>query len=406
MEKMRILQINSVCGYGSTGRIVVDIHNELIKQGHESYIAYGRGEAAGVDKEFLIKIGTKLDIYSHVFQSRVFDNHGLASYISTKKFLKKVNELQPDIIHLHNIHGYYLNYKMIFDFFKKWNKKIIWTLHDSWSYTGHCAYYDYINCRKWEMECKKCPNLKSYPTSFGLDNSKRNFKLKKESFLGLNDLIIVTPSKWLACEVKKSFLKNYPIKVINNGIDTNIFKPAKSDFREKNDLINTFLILGVASVWEKRKGIEYFFELSKLLRDNEKIVLVGISKTQKKVLPKNIIGIERTNNINELAEIYSEADLFFNPTLEDNYPTTNLESLACGTPVVTFKTGGSSEPIKNGKNGLVIPKGSLEELMILLRNKKRLEFEKEELSKRKEYGKEEKYMYYIQLYKHKNYKNN
>lgn len=340
---MKILQINSVCGIGSTGRIATDIHNILIEQGHESYIAYGRDLPKNCDNA--IRIGTKIDNYAHVAKTRLLDKHGFGSIKATKEFINKVKDIDPDIIHLHNIHGYYMNVEILFDYLKEANKPIVWTLHDCWSFTGHCAYFDYVGCDKWKTGCYSCPEKKAYPSSLIFDNSKNNYINKKEIFTGVKNLTLVTPSQWLANLVQESFLNEYLVNVINNGIDLNIFRPNVGDFRKKFDLNGKFIILGVASVWDRRKGLKYFVELADKVSEDEVIVLVGLTEKQINQIPKNIIGITRTNNVEELVDIYSSADVFVNPTLEDNYPTTNLEALACGTPVVTFDTGGSPESV-------------------------------------------------------------
>ena len=335
---MKVLQINSVCGVGSTGRIATDIHSMLTNQGHKSYIAFGRNLPENCNNT--IRIGTKYDNYSHIALTRVSDKHGFGSKKATNEFIKEVEKLDPDIIHLHNIHGYYINIEILFEYLKKADKPVIWTLHDCWSFTGHCSHFDYVGCDKWKTGCFNCPEKKSYPASIVFDNSKSNYLMKKELFAGVKNMTIVTPSKWLAELVQKSFLGEYPIKVINNGIDLDVFKPTKSNFRKEHNLENKFIILGVASGWSQRKGFHHFIELSKKIKKDEKIIIVGLTEKQKKSLPHNIIGITRTNNIKELAEIYSVADIYVNLTLEDNFPTTNLEALACGTPVITFDTGG------------------------------------------------------------------
>ncbi|EHK2363928.1 glycosyltransferase [Clostridium perfringens] len=348
---MKVLQINSVCGVGSTGRIATDLYKVLEEQGHECVIAYGRGTAPEGIKT--IKIGTDFDNYMHVAKTRIFDKHGFGSTKATKEFIEKVKAYDPDVIHLHNIHGYYINIEILFNYLKEANKKVIWTLHDCWAFTGHCSHFDYIGCDKWKDECEKCPQKKEYPSSILKDNSNWNYEKKKQIFTSVNNMTIVTPSKWLANLVKESFLTKYPIKVINNGIDLEIFKTTKSNFKEKYNLQNKIMILGVASVWTKKKGFDYFIELSKVLNDSFKVVMVGISEKQKARLPKNILAISRTNNAKELAEIYSAADIFINPTLEDNYPTTNLEAIACGTKVLTFDTGGARETISKTEGSII-----------------------------------------------------
>ncbi|WP_054942741.1 glycosyltransferase [Paenibacillus ihuae] len=356
---MKILQINSVCGFGSTGKIVTDIHESLIINGFDSYVGYGRGEPRHCSKT--IKIGNKYDTYGHVAKTRLTDQHGFGSKRATKTFIKKIQEKNPDLIHLHNIHGYYLNIGILFDYLKKANKPVVWTLHDCWPFTGHCAYFDYEGCGKWKQGCYDCPQKANYPSSFLIDNSKSNYFKKKEIFGKVNDLNIITPSKWLAELLNESFLSEYNITTINNGIDLELFKPRISEFRNKYQLKDKFVILGVASFWEKRKGLDYFVQLSKILDENYKIVLIGLKEKEILDLPKNIIALPRTQNIEELAEVYTAVDVFVNPTLEDNFPTTNLESLACGTPVITFNTGGSIESI-NEKCGLIVKNNEINEL--------------------------------------------
>ena len=393
---MKILQINSVCGVGSTGRIATDLYKVLEDQGHECKIAYGRGTAPeGIDS---IKVGSNLDNYIHVFKTRVFDKHGFGSVNATKKFIEEVKEYDPDVIHLHNIHGYYINIEILFNYLKEANMPVIWTLHDCWAFTGHCAYFDYVGCDKWKSGCNKCPQKQGYPTSNILDNSKFNYEKKKELFTSVDKMTIVTPSKWLANLVKESFLGKYPVEVINNGIDLDIFKPTESNFREKYNLQDKFIVLGVASIWDERKGLKYFVELSKELSDDYKIVVVGVNEKQKKELPNNILAITRTNNIKELAEIYTVADVFVNPTLEEVLGMTNLEALACGTPVITFKTGGSPECINN-TCGYSIKKGRIKEVINSIEH---IEFDKVICKNyAKKYCKNKKYSEYLSLYKNK-----
>jgi len=393
---MKVLQINSVCGIGSTGRIVTDIHQVLKSQGHESYIAYGRGEA--INCENTLRIGNSFDNYAHVLTTRLFDKHGFGSKRATRKFIREIEKLKPDVIHLHNIHGYYLNIKIFFDHLRKIEKPVVWTLHDCWSFTGHCTYFDYVCCEKWKNECYSCPEKKTYPTSFVLDNSKQNYKKKKEIFGGINNLTIVTPSKWLANLIKESYLKEYPITVINNGIDLNIFRKIDSNFKDIYNIQNKFMILGVASVWNERKGLEYFLKSVDLLEKDEIIILVGLNEKQKKKLPCNTIGIVKTSNLEDLAKIYTAADVFVNPTLDDNFPTVNLESLACGTPIVSFATGGSVESV-TANNGIIVKKKSVEQLLEAIREVKKNQVLVPSLKEvQKLYNKDDRYRDYIKLY--------
>lgn len=396
---MKVLQINSVCGIGSTGRIATDIHDILIKQGHESYIAYGRNLPKNCENA--IRIGTKIDNYTHVIKTRLFDKHGFGSKRATEGFINKVKDIDPDIIHLHNIHGYYINVEILFDYLKVANKPVVWTLHDCWSFTGHCAYFDYVGCDKWKTGCFSCPEKRAYPSSIIIDNSKINYINKKEIFTGVKNLTIVTPSKWLANLVQESFLNEYTIKVINNGIDLNTFRPKADDFREKFKLFGKFIILGVASVWDRRKGLKYFVELADKAPEDEVVVLVGLTEKQIAQIPKKIIGITKTNSVEELADIYSSSDVFVNPTHEDNFPTTNVEALACGTPVVTFDTGGSPESIDED-TGIVVEKENFEKLnstIKLVKIKGKKEFAKHCVKRAGElYDKEARFYDYVNLY--------
>jgi len=383
---LKVLQINSVCGRGSTGRIVLDIHNALIGQGHKSLVAYGREPAIGCENA--IRIGTRKDIYVHGLYTRILDKHGLGSQKATRQFIKNIEAENPDIIHLHNIHGYYLNYEILFRFLKNFGKPVIWTFHDCWPFTGHCAHFTYAGCERWQKVCHDCPQKRSYPKSLVFDNSRRNFERKREAFTGVKDLTIVTPSKWLAGLVNQSFLSEYETVVISNGIDTTVFRPVPSDFKSRHAIKDKFMILGVANVWGQRKGLKYFLELANILENDEIIVLVGLTKKQVESLPANIIGITRTNNIQELVEIYSAADVFVNPTLEETFGMTNLEAQACGTYVVTFDSGGTRETIIDSSHGTVCGEKTTQALRKILSDLKQYmaidDFKKQILAKKGE----------------------
>lgn len=397
---MKVLQINSVCGVGSTGRIATDLYKVMKENGIESKIVFGIGNAENIPKEDAFKFGNKFDYYVHNAVSRITDRAGFYSKINTLKLLKFIKSYEPDIIHIHTIHGYYVNIEILFNFLKEYKKPVIWTLHDCWSFTGHCAHFDLIGCTKWKTQCYNCPIHREYPKSF-TDNSRHVYKLKKQLFTGVENLTIVTPSQWLADLVKQSFLKDHTIRIINNGINLDVFKPIENDIKIKYQCENKYLILGVAFGWGKKKGLDIFIELSKRLDENKyKIMLVGTDEHIDKDLPDNIISIHRTQNQNELAEIYSAADLFVNPTREDTYPTVNMESLACGTPVLTFNTGGSPEIIDE-TCGMVVEKDDIDsmynEIINICENNV---FTKEMcLRKSRMFDKNEKYRNYIELYK-------
>lgn len=395
-----LLQINSVVNSGSTGRIAEEIGQSAIAAGWESYIAYGRNERPSSSK--LIRIGSDKDIKLHGLQTRLFDRHGLGSKDATTAFIRKVEDIKPDIVHLHNIHGYYINIEVLFQYLKNANVPVVWTFHDCWPITGHCSYFSFVGCEKWKTQCYKCPQKKGYPASYFIDRSKKNYNLKKELFNSLSNLTLVPVSQWLSGILKESFLQNYPIKVINNGINSEVFKPSiNSDFRNKNGLEDKFILLGVASIWDQRKGLKDFIELSKLLDSDCQIVLVGLTKKQIDQLPDNILGIERTESVDALADIYATSDAFINPTYEDNFPTTNLESLACGTPVITYKTGGSPEAIDES-TGIVVEQGNINKLVeainLIKENGKQYYSDACVNRAQRLYKKEDRYKEYIDLY--------
>lgn len=349
---MKIIEINTVC-YGSTGRIACSIAQYAKEVNNdEVFLAYGRGNSVGGINT--IKIGSNLSIFLHVFISRIFDRTGFGSKIATKKLIKKIKQIKPDIIHLHNLHGYYINIKVLFEFLKKEKIKVVWTLHDCWSFTGHCCHFESLNCNNWQKKCFNCNYKKVYPRSLFFSDSKRNYNAKEKIFTSLdkNQMIIVTPSNWLYNLVIKSFLSKYSINIINNGIDLNIFSKMAKDnlLLEKFNLQEKKVIIGVASVWTEKKGFNDFIELSKSLNDDYRIIMIGLNKNQMKILPANIIGIERTNSQLELAKWYNIADVLYNPTKEDTYPTILLEAIACGTNILTSNVGGCIEIAMLSKN--------------------------------------------------------
>lgn len=337
-----LLQINVTANWGSTGRIAEDIGLLAMAQGWESHIAYGR--YVNESKSQLFRIGTKKDIYTHLLQTRLFDRHGLASKHATRQLIAYIKNIKPDIIHLHNIHGYYLNYPILFDYLSQIEIPIVWTLHDCWAFTGHCAYYDLAKCRRWKTGCYDCPQKDSFPSSLLLDRSQRNFQDKKRLFTSLKNLTLVSVSKWLEGEVAHSFLKDFPIETIYNGIDLEVFKPSAKR-KGALGLGDKFVILGVASYWEPRKGLVDFVHLRELLPETYVIVLIGLNKTQIKQLPQGVIGISRTNNVQELVDYYSFADVYVNTSVEETFGMTTIESLACGTPVIVYDATACPEAV-------------------------------------------------------------
>lgn len=343
---MRVLMINSVCGIRSTGRICTDIAESYLADGHEVRIAYGREKVPREYRSIAVPICTKVDTYVNALKARLLDNEGFNAKKKTKVFLKWAQEYDPDILWLHNLHGYYINVELLFEWIKsRPHMEVKWTLHDCWAFTGHCAYFTAANCDNWKTECCNCLQSKCYPNSVCRDRSRENFLLKKTAFTGVAKMTLITPSQWLANLVGQSFLRGYPVNVVYNSIDTDVFQPTESNFREKKGLQNQKLILGVAAIWDARKGLQDFVKLRQMLDTSYTIILVGVSKRQAAKLPSGILCIPRTNSKRELAEIYTAADVFLNLTYEDNYPTVNLEAQACGTPCITYRTGGSVESV-------------------------------------------------------------
>lgn len=394
-----LLQINLSANVGSHGRIAEEIGKAALENGWRSVIAYGR--SANVSQSELIRVGSNIDIYEHLIETRLFDNHGLASRLATKRFVEKVKELKPDIIHLHNIHGYYLNYRILFEYLNHVDIPVVWTLHDSWSFTGHCGQYLMVDCLKWQSGCNHCPQHKEeYPSSY-VDRSEKNYALKMALFPANKYLHLVPVSNWMADNVLHSFLKDADVRVINNGIDINTFAPS-----QKQKVCAKIHILGVSNIWTPYKGLFDFYKLRELLNEDEyEITLVGLTANQVKQLPKGIRGIERTQSVNELAKLYATSDIFVNPTYCDTFPTVNIESLACGTPVITYNVGGSPEIIDE-ETGWVLNKGDVEAIAQCVR--KMTNESPEEIENRRGkcrdravrlYNKEDRYKDYIGLYK-------
>ena len=395
----KLLQINITANWGSHGKIAEGIGQAAIKQGWQSYIAYGRW--ANPSASNLFHIGNRWDEMRHGVASRLFDNHGLMSQKATKSLLQFVRNVNPDIVHLHNIHGYYLNYPLLFQYLRQHDIPVVWTLHDCWSFTGHCAHYEFIGCEKWKTHCAECPQKGAYPKSLLLDRSYRNFEQKKDTFLSLNRLTLVPVSQWLERQLQQSFFKHTPTRLIYNGIDTDVFsKQTEVNWIKKKYGIpeHCAIVLGLASNWY-RKGLPDFLQLASLLPPSIRIVLVGLTKQEQKLAARaGIVGISRTDNLHAL---YSVANVYFNPTWEDTFPTTNLEAMACGTPVVTYNTGGSPEVITAG-TGIVIAKGDIQTAAI------KIELLCQQLANTFEgasrqhiirhYNKEERFSEYLNLY--------
>jgi len=395
-----LLQINTTLNFGSTGRIAEQICLMAEDQGWNCYIAHG-ARYVNPSRIKTIKIGTKYGNVLHAIKGEFLGRHGFGSTLATYRFIKEIERIKPDVIHLHNIHGYYLNISVLFKYLAKTDIPIVWTLHDCWSFTGHCTHFEAEGCNKWKTECGKCPLLMAQYKSRIFDKSKKNYLEKKRIYSRLNNLTITPVSYWLGNLVRQSILKGHAIKVINNGIDLNIFKPTDGKIKERLGIgKEKKMILGVVSSGLiDEKGRQEFIQYSK--EQSFQVVLVGLSDKDKKGLPSDIIVINRTNDQIELAEYYTAADVFLNPTYNDTFPTTNIEAIACGTPVVTYMTGGSPETIDDN-TGIVVNQGDKEAMIIainiVLQNGK--DYYKTACCTRAKalYDKNERFRDYIKLY--------
>lgn len=368
----RLVQINPVVRVStSTGRIMQEIGELAMGNGWQSYIAYSRGrDGIRPCRSELIPVGNRLSVLCHGVATRLFDRHGLASRLATIQFIRRLESIRPDIIHIHNIHGYFLDYRLLFSYLSRCSVPVVWTVHDCWLYTGHCYYYSYIGCDRWQTGCGHCPQRGEFPRSLWMDRSRRNFQDKRTAFTSVppGRLTIVPVSRWIRDEMRKSFFRDYDFRVIHNGINIKVFDISgpTGDVRRRYRLAGRHIILGVASIWSREKGFDDFISLARLLNDDEVIVLVGVKAGELRRLPSNVIGISRTENISQLAQLYSAADVFVNPTWQDNYPTVNMEAIACGTPVVTYRTGGSVEAVTDD-TGFIVGQGDIGALLTAVR---------------------------------------
>ena len=358
---MRVVQINCSSS-GSTGNIAKAIHTKLIEDGNESYIFFGGGKG---NKKDVLPISSRLVVRIHSFLSRVTGLQGYFSYFPTKRLISRIKKINPNIIHLHNLHGSYLCLPVLFRFLKKQNKlgdqKLIITLHDCWIFTGKCPHFTRVQCFKWKSECGKCPQLSIYPRSLFLDCSKKMYRDKKRWLSGFNNIEIVAVSDWLKKTAEQSFLGRYKITRIYNGIDEKKFYPRNDleETRRKYGFEDEFIILGIAANWELRKGLKDFYRLAEVLESGEKIMLVGLTMAQIEELPKNIIGITATKNQEELAQIYSMANVFINMSIEETFGLVTAEAMACGTSVIAYDSTACGE-IVSAQNGVVFPPHSID----------------------------------------------
>ena len=358
----KLLHVNVVANTGSTGRLAESLISHAADAGWDTYFAYGR--AITQTRATPIRIGSRFDNYKNALLARVFDNEGFNAKSATKKFVEEIKKVSPDIIHLHNLHGYYINLEILFAYLRESEIPVVWTLHDCWTFTGHCAYYDLADCAKWRTQCSNCPQYKDYPASFSRDNSRNNFLRKKRLFNSLENLTLAPVSYWLENDLRNSFLQNQKIRMIHNGLDVSKFKQISdvAAVRQKYGITKPKVMLGVSNVWHDAKGLGDFCKLSKMIPDDCQIVLVGVNDEVRKILPPQIVVISRTESVEELAKLYSLADVFVNPTYQEAFGMVNIEALSCGTPVATYNSGGSPETV-DPNTGIVVEKGNLNALM-------------------------------------------
>ena len=362
---MRVLFVNLVYGVGSTGKIIADIANLLREGGSDVRILYGAGaDSSDADAR---RITGRLEYYVHNALSRLTDHAGLYSCAATRRLIHEIQSFQPDLIHLHTLHGFYVNYEMLFRFLKESDIPVVWTLHDCWSFTGHCTHFSQIKCAQWQTECRSCRLLRRYPLCYGKGDVRRNFLRKKAAFNGVKNLVITTPSQWLTEQVARSFLRNYPRTVISNGIDRTIFQPQASDLREKYHLERKKIILGVASTWSAQKGLPDLLALADRLGADYQVVLIGLTSKQLSHIPPNVLVLPRTANQTELAQWYTAADVFVNPTYAETFGLTTVEAQACGTPVVVYETDGCPETLVT-EESVLVAQGDLDGLACAVRD--------------------------------------
>lgn len=396
---VKVLYISGALNYGAPGRIVEQIGILAQGFGYDVQVAHSSRNANPSNLSHF-PVTTKFQEMLHAFGARFFDLHGLLSTRQTKALVRKIEEYNPDIIHLHNLHGYFLDFKVLFEYLASINKPIVWTLHDCWSFTGRCFHFEGSNCYKWRSGCYDCKAEPGYTVSQFCDRSKKLYALKKDLFNSIDNLTLVPVSLWLASYVKESYLSEKAIQIIHNGVDIEKFKPlGKERLQNKHRLQGKYVILGVASPWNQRKGLNDFLKLREKLDESYVIILVGLTEKQIQSLPEGIIGISRTESQQELAEYYSLADVFCNLTYLDTFPTVNLEALACGTPVITYRTGGSPEAVDE-QTGIVVEQGNINGVVDAVRQMRNCTLSPNDCRERavRLYDKNMCFMKYIELY--------
>ena len=398
--KKKILYISGAVNFGAPGRIVEQVGLLAQKYGYQVFVAHStRNENPTLLPHFAVT--TKIDEFMHALGAKLLDKHGLLSTHKTNALVERIKAFNPDIIHLHNIHGYFCNFKVLFEYLDTVEIPVVWTMHDCWPFTGRCFHFEGIGCDKWKTGCFDCNAESGYTVSPFFDRSQQLYELKKRLFPSVKNLTMVPVSEWQASFLKYSFLKNCHIEVIHNGVDLKKFMPVNGcRLREKYGIKEKFVILGVAAPWNKRKGLDDFLKLSRSMpSDKYSIVLVGLKKSQLKKIPQNVVGVTRTESQQELAEFYSMADVFCNLTYLDTFPTVNLEALACGTPVITYRTGGSPEAVDE-RTGIVIEQGNVDALIGAIHRMSKMPLSAKDCRKRAEllFDKDKCFEKYINLY--------
>ena len=351
---MKVILINSY-NFGSTGRVCCAVQKYLNNTGDICLFAYGEGKASD-ELHYNYKISTKKKMTLHAIKTLICGLHGYYSKQDTKRLILWIKNEKPDIIHIHNLHGGYVNYITLLNAVGVLGIPVVFTLHDCWLYTGKCYHYYEANCDKWLKNCGNCPQLSMYPKSYFFDRTKKMLTDKKHTFEKLHDATITCVSDWLAGEARHSFLNKYEIVTIKNGIDTEIFKSVSNEWQSDGvEIRGKYVILGVASSWNSHKGLGDFIRLAKLLCEDEVIVLVGVTEEQAQKLPPNCIGIKNIGDKHQMAQMYNRADVFLNCSSEETFGMTAAEAMSCGTPVIVYNATACSELVGENCGYVVAP---------------------------------------------------
>ena len=357
----RLLIINVALNWGSTGKIVEGIGTLVQKQGWEVVVAHG-ARYKNLSSLLSIQVSSKVGEWVHFVESSLFDAQGLGSRCDTKRFLKELDDIKPDLVHIHNIHGCFINYPLLFNYLKEHNIPVVWTLHDCWAMTGHCTHFMLTNCVKWQTGCNHCPQKRTFPKTYMLDRSEQNYSLKKSLFTSMPVMHITTVSNWLKGIAEASYLKKYPVTVVPNGIKTDVFVLEPSTIKEQYGLQGKKLLLAVAIGLDERKGLYDYIKLAEKLPEQYQLMLVGLTEEEQKALPKRIIGVKRTNGAKELAAYYSAADALLSLSYEETFGLTIAEAMACGTPAIVYDNTAQPELI-TPETGKVVPTGDVDAVL-------------------------------------------